>query len=320
MNVFGVKLFQSIVLATISYFFKLISLYSFHFELQIWSGDFCAMNKLLKLVQLGLRSQTMYSHIQILLIIISRLVSFGLLQHTNVREAFSCVPKPNATIEQLCYHNYTSSYSRIFVAVLIVDGLFYLTWIIFSVYGAFVLRNLKRNEEGLSYPCSKSITFRGAYISALGFRCKAALSMTVATGLWLSVPSPYNCPLPSDTARMLFNQTQNELFCHDQRYKAKTNLKIDFLTINVFILALCITELVYVTEIRLEKILYKVLGTDAPTSCELRAVRYSVNSLQGKTKLLTLLKNQNQRCAHSKPVFLKGGFGFTHFSLGITVR
>lgn len=244
------------------------------------------MNKLLKLVQLGLRSQTVFSHIEILLIIISRLVSFGLLQHTNVREAFSCVPIPNATIEQLCYHNYTSSYSRIFVAVLIADGLFYLTWIIFAVYGAFVLRNLKRNGEGLSYPCSKSITFRGAYISALGFRCKAALLMTVYTGQFVSVPSPYKCPLPSDTAPMLFNQTQNELLCHDQRYKAKTNLKINLLTINVFILCLCITELVYITAIPLEKILYNVLGADIPTSCELPvpAVRYSVNSLQGKTK------------------------------------
>ena len=244
------------------------------------------MNKLLKLLQLGFRSHTVYSHVQMLVIIISRVVSFGLLQHTNVREAFSCISKPNATIEQLCYDNYTTSYSRIFKALLIADGLFYFAWIICAVYGAFVLRNMKRNRLGLSNRCLNAICYREAYKIGLGIRCFSAFIMTLYAGQWVNVPSPYKCPLSSDKAPMLFNQTENELSCHDQRYKAKTNLKINFLTINVFIMCLCITELVYITVIPLEKTLYKVVGADVSTSRELQAVGYNVNSLQGKTKKL----------------------------------
>ena len=240
------------------------------------------MKQFLKLV---LRSQTVFSHIQIVLIIFSRSVVFALLQYTNDREAFSCIPKLNASIEQLCYDNYTSSYNLGFNIVGAVDVTFCAPWLVLAIFGSFPLRNMKRDRQNqICQPMTPAV-YMWIYLIFAGLRIFSTVSVVLMDCLRFGVPSTYKCSLANDKVPISFNQTRTEYVfsCQDQHYKMKSNLEIDFLTTNVFIMGLCILDLIYLkTFTPPAKFLAEALGVTS----ELPVIIYSENQPQGESQKL----------------------------------
>ena len=205
-----------------------------------------------------------------------------MLQYTNVREAFSCIPKLNASIEQLCCDNYTSSYNLVF-NVVGVDANFYYLWMLLTIHGAFVPRNMKRNPENQACKLLMPDLYMLFYGFTAFFRIVASGCILLLVIVNVGVPSTYKCSLGNDTAPIPFNQTQNELSCHDQRYKEKSNLHIDFLLINVFLMGLCIVDMIYLyTFTPPDKFLLEVIS-EAPV------IMYSVDQLQGESNRIQQL-------------------------------
>ena len=233
-------------------------------------------------LKLGLRSQTVFSHIQFVLVIFSRSVVFGLLQYTNVREAFSCIPKLNASIEQLCYDDYTFSYNRSFIAPSAVDVTLCAFWIVLTVLGTFALRNMKRNRQSQTCQQMTPATYMRIYVSFAGLRIFSTAAVVLMVCLAFGVPSMYKCSLANDKVPIPFNQTRTEYVfsCHDQHYKMKLNLEIDFLTTNVLLMGLCIVDMIYLkTFTPPAKFLAEALGV----TCELPVIIYREYQLQGES-------------------------------------
>ncbi|XP_078356026.1 uncharacterized protein LOC144640830 [Oculina patagonica] len=174
------------------------------------------------------------------LVIVSGAAVIGFLQNTYNRAAFSCVSEPDAFTKQLCYDKYSSTLNYF---VVITYAVLFVCWIFFAVYGAVTVRQIKRDRQNQS---KQSLKFKRVYIihDHVCFRLIFIGVMIVlfCSSQTLSVPSMYKCSLATNTTRIPSNQTEIDLFCHDQHYKRKSNLNFAIIAVKAFIMVLCIIE------------------------------------------------------------------------------
>ena len=69
----------------------------------------------------------------------------------------------------------------------------------------------------------------------------------------------FKCSLTTNTIPTPFNQTETDLYCHDQHYKEKSDLNIAIIVIKAFVMILCIIELIQIKALTPEELLKKLL-------------------------------------------------------------
>lgn len=208
------------------------------------------------LLKLALRSQTLFGGIQLILVVLSGATLIGLLHNTNNRDTFHCAPNPDVLAKQLCYDKYASTVPRNFVAI--TYAVLCVCWIFFMVYGALTLRQIKRDQQNEN---NQSTKFKRVYLCHVCFRLifLAVMIALFCSYQTLSIPLMYKCSL-ANTTPITFNLTKTALYCHDQHYKDKSNLNIAIIAIEVFLLVLCICEVIHLITLTPEKLLNKLLG------------------------------------------------------------
>ena len=137
-------------------------------------------------------------------------------------------------------------FTPLYFVVLAYIVLFVLS-ISFMLYGAFTLRELKRDQQ------KKPDRFRRVYLLHV---CCRLIFILVMIGIFcgnqtLIVPKTYKCSEAAVATPTPFNQTEANLHCHDQHYREKSISNIAIIVIKVFIMILCIIELIQVKLIAL---------------------------------------------------------------------
>jgi len=202
------------------------------------------------IIKLGLRSRTLPGGIELFLVVFFGISFIAFLKSTYNRETFTCEPETSSITKQLCYDEYSSAmnqwFTPLYFVVLAYIVLFVLS-ISFMLYGAFTLRELKRDQQ------KKPDCFRRVYL--LHVSCRL-IFILVMIGIFcgnqtLIVPKTYKCSEAAVATPTPFNQTEANLHCHDQHYRKKSISNIAIIVIKVFIMILCIIELIQVKLIAL---------------------------------------------------------------------
>ena len=222
------------------------------------------------LFQLALSSQTICGGIQFLLFSISLGAVIGTLQHYHANDilTFSCSPKPNDFIKQLCYDNYISTVSPLSIprdVAAVTYGVLCVCWICFMLYGAVTLRQIKTEQAERNQRRRQWRKFLSVYIMHVCFRL---VFLSIMIGLFCSyqtlhLPKMYECDssysYQTKTTSFLSNQTGTVIHCSDLHYKEKSNLNIAIIVIIASIMILSIYEVFHLLLTR-EKLHEKILG------------------------------------------------------------
>ena len=219
------------------------------------------------LIRLGLRSQTVLGGIQLILITIFGITLIAFLKSTYNRETFTCEPETNSITKQLCYDEYSSSMNQWFTPlhfVVFAYAVLVVLSISFMLYGAFTLRQIKRDKrQNRNNDPKKEVTFKRAYLAHVCCRLMFIAGMVgIFCGIQtLIVPKTYTCSVAAVTTPIPLNQTETDLHCHDQHYKEKSISNIAIIAIKAFIIILCIGEFIQVERLTPpRKLLTKLLG------------------------------------------------------------
>lgn len=228
------------------------------------------------LIRLGLRSQTVIGGIQLILVAIFGITLIAFLKSTYNRETFTCVPETNSITKQLCYDEYSSAMNQWFTPLYFVVFAYVVLVVLsisFMLYGAFTLRQIKRDRQNENNQSKKPDNFKRAYLLHV---CCRLILIVVLTGIFcghqtLIVPKRYKCSVAAVTTPMHFNQTETDLHCHDQHYREKSIANIAIIVVKVFIMILCIIELIQLKRLTppdklLDKLLGEILDVENNTS------------------------------------------------------
>ena len=228
------------------------------------------------LITLGLRSQTVIGGIQLILVAIFGITLIAFLKSTYNRETFTCVPETNSITKQLCYDEYSSAMNQWFTPLYFVVFAYVVLVVLsisFMLYGAFTLRQIKRDRQNENNQSKKPDNFKRAYLLHV---CCRLILIVVLTGIFcghqtLIVPKRYKCSVAAVTTPMHFNQTETDLHCHDQHYREKSIANIAIIVVKVFIMILCIIELIQLKRLTppdklLDKLLGEILDVENNTS------------------------------------------------------
>ena len=229
-----------------------------------------------ELLKLFLRSQTVLGLVPFLVLVISDCVMIGFGQSTYERDAFSCVPRLNASTEQGCYDDYSSEQFLKFYLLMLFDGTFCFVWILFMVKTTFVLWQIKRNRQiqnnesreatnpPLNWPPAKVI--QKSCCGLCYFLTNVSIVIILLSYLYV-IDSGFNaswmfkCSLQvTDTTSIPTNQTKTDFYCHDQNFKEQVNFNIATTVIKFIIWILCMFSFVYVLKTPKHKLMDTLLG------------------------------------------------------------
>ena len=218
------------------------------------------------LLRLGLRSQTVLGGIQLVLITIFGITFIAFLNSTYNRETFTCEPEINSITKQLCYDEYSSAMNQWFAPlyfVVLACVVLVVLSMSFMLYGAFTLRQIKRDRRDDNNQSTKAGSFKRAYLL---YACCRLIIIVVMIGIFcgnqtLIVPKTYTCSVAAVATPIPLNQTETDLHCHDQHYREKSISNIAIIAIEVFIMILCIIEFIQVKRLTPPKnLLIKLLA------------------------------------------------------------
>lgn len=227
-------------------------------------------------LKLFLRAQTVLGLIPFLVLVVSDcvIISFGLSTHD--REAFSCDPRLNASMQRHCYDDYSSEQFLNFYLMLVFDGVFCFVWIIFIVKTTLVLRQIKRSRQIQNNDSEQPINPRHNWPPAKFMEkpycglCYFVAHVTVMTILLsylyvtdsgFNASSMYKCSLQvTDTTSNPTNHTKTDFYCYDQNFKEQVNFNIATAVIKFFIWILCMISFIYVFKTPKDKLMNTLLG------------------------------------------------------------
>ena len=209
------------------------------------------------IIKLGLRSRTLPGGIELFLVVFFGISFIAFLKNTYNRDSFTCEPETSSIIKQLCYDEYSSAMNQWFTPMYFVVLAYLVLFVLsisFMLYGAFTLRELKRDYQ------KKPDCFRRVYLLHV---CCRLILILVMIGIFcgnqtLIVPKTYHCS--AVTTPIPLNQTETDLHCHDQDYREKSISNIAIIVIKVFIMILCTIEFIQVILTPAEKLPEKLLG------------------------------------------------------------
>lgn len=225
-------------------------------------------------LKLFLRAQTVLGLIPFLVLVVSDCVIIGFGLSTYEREAFSCEPRLNASMQRHCYDDYSSEQFLNFYLMLVFDGVFCFVWIIFIVKTTLVLRQIKRSRQiqnnASEQPTNPRLDWPPAKFmekSCCGL-CYFVTHVTVViillsylyvTDSGFNVSSMYKCSL-QDTTSIPTNYTKTDFFCYDQNFKEQVNFNIATTVIKFIIWILCLISFIYVFKTPKDKLMNTLLG------------------------------------------------------------
>ena len=224
-----------------------------------------------EILKLFLRAQAVLGLIPFLVLVISDCVIIGFGQSTYDREAFSCGPKINASMEQLCYDDYSSEQILEFYLMLIFDSVFCFVWILFMAKTTLALRQIKRSRqthnnesERLNWPPAKfkektccGQCFFLTHVSVMII----LLSYLYVIDSGFNASAMYKCSLEgTDTASIPTNQTKTDFYCYDQNFKEQVNFNIATTVLKFIIWILCLISFIYILKTPKDKLMNTLLG------------------------------------------------------------
>ena len=170
------------------------------------------------IIKLGLRSRTLPGGIELFLVVFFGISFIAFLKNTYNRDSFTCEPETSSIIKQLCYDEYSSAMNQWFTPMYFVVLAYLVLFVLsisFMLYGAFTLRELKRDYQ------KKPDCFRRVYLLHV---CCRLILILVMIGIFcgnqtLIVPKTYHCSVSAVTTPIPLNQTETDLHCHDQHYR-----------------------------------------------------------------------------------------------------
>jgi len=229
-------------------------------------------------LKLFLRAQTVLGLIPFLVLVVSDcvIIGFGLSTHESLREAFSCDPRLNATMQRHCYDDYSSEQFLNFYLMLMFDGMLCVVWIIVIVKTTLVLRQIKRSRQIQNNASEQPINPRLNWSPAkfMEKSCCALcsfltyLSVVIMLFSYLYVidsgfdaSSMYKCSLQvTDTTSIPTNHTKTDFYCYDQNFKEQVNFNIATFVIKFIIWILCMISFIYVLKTPEDKLMNTLLG------------------------------------------------------------
>ena len=221
-----------------------------------------------ELLKLFLRSQTVLGLVPFLVLVISDCVMIGFGQSTYERDAFSCVPRLNASTEQGCYDDYSSEQFLKFYLLMLFDGTFCFVWMLFMVKTTFVLWQIKRrrqiqNNESreptnhrLNWPPAKVI--QKSCCGLCYFLTNVSVVIILLCYLYM-IDSGFNASWMFKCS-VSTNQTKTDFYCHDQNFKEQVNFNIATTVIKFIIWILCMISFIYVLKTPKHKLMDTLLG------------------------------------------------------------
>ena len=217
------------------------------------------MDATIKIINLGPRSRTLPGCIELIVVLLFGISFMAFLKSTYNRDLFTCELETSSMTKQLCYDEYSSAMNQWFTPLYFVVLAFIVLFVLsisFMLYGAFTLRELKRDHQ------KKPDCFRRVYLLHV---CCRLIFILVMIGIFsgnqtLIVPKTYKCSVAAVATPIPLNQTETDLHCHDQHYREKSIFNIGIIVIKVFIMILCTIEFIQVILTPADELLKKLPG------------------------------------------------------------